>query len=66
MLRHDFKIGDLVQLIGGGPQMVVIGHTSPPATRQQIYVAWHEPSGRLRREWLPPQALERVVSNCPA
>lgn len=60
MRSNALKIGDLVQLLAGGQQMVVVGRNSVTVIPRQIEVAWFEPRGKLRRAWLPEQALRQV------
>lgn len=53
-----FKQGELVQLVSGGPQMVVVSSSGMPLTKDRVEVAWFEPRGQLRRVWLPLRALK--------
>ena len=64
----QFNVGDVVELMGGGQQLVVIAHEvhSPSREREQVQVAWFEPRGQLRREWLPRKALKLVEAKRPS
>ena len=61
-----FKQGDLVELVSGGPQMVVVTRPRPRAIGDQVEVSWFESRGQLRRVWLPPQALKPSTESAPS
>ncbi len=60
MAGIGFNVGDLVQLICGGPQMVVVNAARVPGTRADVEVSWFEARNQLRRAWLPRKALKLV------
>lgn len=59
-----FNIGDVVQLVSGGPEMTVAALDRSSVIGRGVEVTWFE-RGRLRREWLPRKALKVAGSDAP-
>jgi uncharacterized protein YodC (DUF2158 family) len=53
-VNEEFKIGDVVELRSGGPEMTVIGEQAP----NLIMCTWFDKNDESRSQAFPKEALE--------
>jgi len=59
----NFKVGDVVALKSGGPEMTVVGSAlSFPEKHPMVECCWFDSSNDKKKGFFPPEALEKIQS----